>query len=127
MLLEEGNHDHRVFAALAFVDADRIGELNLSEIGALVGDCRAVEINQHGRFDGINLGDAADVSVEDSLVVVILDLDHPVALAELVTGGSQGGLVLGCWIEGSLYGGVEVLGAGHPFVEGRKELHFPHP
>ncbi len=82
MLLEQWDDDDGVFAALAFVDRDAVGELDFGEFAFGIFDMFA------GKFDGESGavgGDGAydaHVAVEDVLVVIVAGLDDFVADAE---------------------------------------------
>lgn len=85
MLLEQWNDDDGVFAALAFMDRDAVGELNFREFALGVFDVF------FGKFDGeagTVSGDGAydaHVAVEDIFVIVVACLNDFVANAESAT------------------------------------------
>jgi hypothetical protein len=83
MLRAHGDDDAGELAALAFVDGQRVGELQFVEFAGLVFD-EALRIVAHVDLQriGVDGGDVADVAVEDFLVVVVVRLDDLVADAE---------------------------------------------
>lgn len=79
VLLEEGYNDGGVFAALAFVDADGVGELDFAELAFGVFDLLAVKIDGESGFIGGDALHDSGIAVEDVFVVVIPVLDDFVA------------------------------------------------
>ena len=79
----DGDDDAGELAALAFVNRQRIGGLELVELAGFVFD-RALGIEADVQLHGIGVdgGDVADVAIEDLFVVVVVRLDDLVADAE---------------------------------------------
>ena len=94
MLFEKGDNDGGVFAALAFVDADGVGELDFAEFAFGVLDLFAVKVNGDSGFVGSDALHDTGVAVEDVFVVVISVLDYlvtdAVGYAAVFEGGGKG-------------------------------------
>ena len=83
---EQRHDDDGVFRALAFVNADGVGEGEVAE-GAAVEVVRlAVELRGQRAGLGVDGGDGADVTVEEVAVVVVAKLDDFVVGAEFAAG-----------------------------------------
>ena len=79
VLGQHGDDDGGIFAALAFVDADAVGRQQFIEVGEIIDHGAVVHRDRQRLLDGVNRLDAAEVAVENVLVVVIPDLHHLVA------------------------------------------------
>ena len=112
LLTCQRDHHCRKLAALGFMNRDGIGELQLVEFaGLVIHPLIAVEGDNHVRRLLGDLGDMADISVEDFLFVVIPGLDHLVAGAEDGTEAFDLEFKLGRRIEGLLEQRVQFGGA----------------
>lgn len=79
VLFEQGDNHGGVFAALTFMDADGIGELDFAEFALGVFDVLAVKINGESGFVGGDARYDAGVAIEDVFIVVIPVLDDFIA------------------------------------------------
>lgn len=79
VLFEQRDNHRGVFAALAFVDADGIGELDFTEFAFGVFEVLAVEINGEPGFVGGDARNDTGVAIEDVFIVVISVLDDFIA------------------------------------------------
>ena len=83
MLRAHGDDDAGEFAALALVNGEGIGGLELVEFAGLVFDeALGIETDVELHRIGVDGGDVADVAIEDLFVVVVVCLDDLVADAE---------------------------------------------
>ena len=85
----EGHDDDGVFAPLALVDGAGVGQDELVQLGDVIGDIPAVEVDLELPLLHIHMADHADVPVEDLLVVVIADLHDLVVQAVLGAAPAQ--------------------------------------
>ena len=119
----DGDDDARELAALAFVNAECVGELEFIELSGFVFD-EAVGIVTDVNFDGIGINgdDVADVAVEDFLVVVVVGLDDLVADAEGDAEALDFELEFVGRIERKLQGLIERNGAEEIAIHRREHL-----
>src|SRR5439155_6853208 len=83
VVLRRQRDDHRVvFRALALVDCRRIGERELIELAAAIGDGASIEIGGELAALGIDPGYNTEIAVVNVAVVIVLDLHDLVAGAE---------------------------------------------
>src|SRR5258708_1364848 len=82
MLRDDRNHDGGIFAALATVDADRKGVIQIAGFLPAVDDGPPVHVDLHLLFNRIDVYDPPDVAVVHVLFVIVARLDDFVAHAE---------------------------------------------
>ena len=86
MLGGERHDDHRIFAALAFMDRDGIGKNQFVKVGIFINDLPFLPSFRKPHHQlllfRIQLDDAAHITVKDHLLVVIPDLHDFIAQAE---------------------------------------------
>jgi hypothetical protein len=68
--VDRDNHDG-ILASLAFVDGHRIGEHQFIEFVEVIGDFSFIDTDNQFLLDIVDPDNAADVAVEDVLVIVI--------------------------------------------------------
>jgi hypothetical protein len=120
---QERDHHRWELGALGLVDRDGVGVGQGVETAKRVVDLAAVvELDQQLLFGWVDRQDRAEVAVEDFQVVVVLELQHPVAGAV----GSPRGAGLGCAfagrIEALLEQQVEIGDAGFAAVHWGEDL-----
>ena len=80
----QGHQHHRIFAALAFVDAHGVGQPQIRDFRSLIGHrfpFRPIR-EIHGHMSPLDAADPSDVPVEHVLVVIVPDLHHLVSFPE---------------------------------------------
>ena len=106
--LRQHHHHDVVLAALALVDGRCVGQIQLSQLVALIHLRLRRIIEHHVDALPVNRRHPAHVAIKDSLLVVVLRLHHPVALAV------DGAVVLRLrpfWIQSRLQDHVEHVAA----------------
>src|SRR5262245_40079603 len=122
MLRVQGDHHRRVFAALAFVNRQGVGQGQLIQLVKVVDDLAVVEADRQFLVLQVDAGDAADVAVEDVLVVVVDRLQYLVAGAKGPAEAGDFRLVLRR-IEGLLQADVQAARAQLGAVHRRQDLY----
>ena len=77
-----GDHDGPVFASLGLVDADRIGQGQLIRLAPIVAHLAVVDLHAQRLVGDVDRPDPPQVAVKDVEVIVVAQLDHPVARPE---------------------------------------------
>ncbi len=119
MLCVNGHHGRRALAALALVHRDGVGQAQLVQVREVEGDHPVVEPDVDLLLLQVDALDAADVAVEDVLVVVVPELHHLVARPEEAGAPHH---LRPPRVQGGLEDRVELSGADHAAVHGRDHL-----
>ena len=82
MLCEQGHDDRGIFAALRFVNTDRIGQREFVGFAPIVLDCPIVNLHCQRLILQIDPRDISQIAVVDVFIVVVARLQHPIAQAE---------------------------------------------
>ena len=115
-----GDDDDGIFAALTLVDGRGIGKAELVKLCRFVFHLLTVEADGERAVFHIDCVDESDVTVEHLLGVVVLELQHAVALAEGKAGTCE---TIARGIDTLLDGDIQVIGSDDTALHGREHLY----
>src|SRR5579875_356039 len=89
MALMHRHHDRRILAALALMHRNRIGERQFLQVGRVVAGVAVFKGDVDQRPCRIDAHHAANIAVEDLLVIVVPELDYAIAFANFALAEPQ--------------------------------------
>jgi hypothetical protein len=123
MLGKQGENHSRVFTALGLVNAYGIGMNEFIEFGEVIFYAPSVEFNPDFPIFMVNTPDAANISIEHILVIVIPDLHHFIILAKSAPAQFQR---YSPGIESFLEREIKILGSDLATVHRTQHLYVLH-
>ena len=112
--------DDGIFTALTLVDGRGIGETEFVKLRGLVFHCLPVEADGQCTVLHVDSGDESDVAVKHFLGVVVLELQHTVAVAEHESGTGE---AIAGGVDTLLDGHVQTVGTDGTALHGREYLY----
>jgi hypothetical protein len=115
----DGDDDDGIFAALTLVDGRGVGKAEFIKLCRFVFHLLTVEADGERTVFHVDGGDESDVTVEHFLGVVVLELQHAVALAEREAGTGE---AVARGVDTLLDGHVQAVGTDGTALHGREHL-----
>ena len=85
MLAQDRDNHGRVFGALGFVDGNGVGQDNLIQVGVIIRHFFAIKVDGHLLGLKVNPDDPAEITVKDSLLIIVLNLHDLVVDPKIFT------------------------------------------